>query len=554
MKAQPPKPRSKRGRLSAPSGVGIPAVDLTHNTHTASSLLTCLFPHPYPASTNSSLPTCLFRPSSPAPSALSATPQPACIRFGTQPDHQSLPPLTCPPNPSPAHFPVPPPPPADPLCSDNLTTNFLSSLSPPQPKRLCAPSPQRANTASPDLNVSHDPTFLARKLQCPCPCPRPVSTPIRTLLPRKCKFPLMSSPPLPHDLDDVRPATGYPGAQRHHRLGISSSRHPGAGLGVFALSTLQTRSGGWRRNILCRYTGKKITYQAATADSYSSDYLVGWEEHDEAIDGAFATPPALGHLINDDFSRDGGSVEAVRDPRHPHHTFLILVEDVPRGSELSYAYGGPYWEPRLCALPQTSRSLCILKYRSYFHPARLAALGLSPTGASPTPAIPLEVPPHQRPQSILHWLHYRPSLRGLAPSFLLHPPCSPPPLCMDVVDTSAGCAQETLPQLSLPPATPSPPSAASHPHDPEPMDHFPLSTVSRLTTIPSPLDCRVYSSRCSSPMDGCSHPSSPCRLFLYGRSSDSHAPSCPLSLHFPRRPYPHGRLLAPYLHGPYPSP
>ena len=516
MKAQPPKPRSKRGRLSAPSGVGIPAVDLTHNTHTASSLLTCLFPHPYPASTNSSLPTCLFRPSSPAPSALSATPQPACIRFGTQPDHQSLPPLTCPPNPSPAHFPVPPPPPADPLCSDNLTTNFLSSLSPPQPKRLCAPSPQRANTASPDLNVSHDPTFLARKLQCPCPCPRPVSTPIRTLLPRKCKFPLMSSPPLPHDLDDVRPATGYPGAQRHHRLGISSSRHPGAGLGVFALSTLQTRSGGWRRNILCRYTGKKITYQAATADSYSSDYLVGWEEHDEAIDGAFATPPALGHLINDDFSRDGGSVEAVRDPRHPHHTFLILVEDVPRGSELSYAYGGPYWEPRLCALPQTSRSLCILKYRSYFHPARLAALGLSPTGASPTPAIPLEVPPHQRPQSILHWLHYRPSLRGLAPSFLLHPPCSPPPLCMDVVDQET-LPLETLPQLSrvpsLPPATHSPPSVASHPLDSEPMQPSPLPTllfpVSRLTTIPFPPDHCMYSSRCSSPMDGCSHPPSP---------------------------------------------
>ena len=326
----------------------------------------------------------------------------------------------------------------------------------------------------------------------------------------------MSSPPLPHDLDDVRPATGYPGAQRHHRLGISSSRHPGAGLGVFALSTLQTRSGGWRRNILCRYTGKKITYQAATADSYSSDYLVGWEEHDEAIDGAFATPPALGHLINDDFSRDGGSVEAVRDPRHPHHTFLILVEDVPRGSELSYAYGGPYWEPRLCALPQTSRSLCILKYRSYFHPARLAALGLSPTGASPTPAIPLEVPPHQRPQSILHWLHYRPSLRGLAPSFLLHPPCSPPPLCMDVVDQET-LPLETLPQLSrvpsLPPATHSPPSVASHPLDSEPMQPSPLPTllfpVSRLTTIPFPPDHCMYSSRCSSPMDGCSHPPSP---------------------------------------------
>ena len=205
MKAQPPKPRSKRGRLSAPSGVGIPAVDLTHNSHTASSFPTCLFPHPSPASTNSSILTCLFPPSSRAPSALSATPQPACIRFGTQPDHQSLPPLTCPPS----------------LCSDNLTTNFLSSLSPPQPKRLCAPSPQRAHPASHVLNVSHDPTFLARKLQCPCPCPRPVSTPVRALLPRKCKFPSMSSPPIPRDLEDVRPATGYPGAQRHHRLGIS---------------------------------------------------------------------------------------------------------------------------------------------------------------------------------------------------------------------------------------------------------------------------------------------------------------------------------------------
>ena len=189
MKAQPPKPRSKRGRLSAPSGVGIPAVDLTHNNYTVSSFPTCLFPHPSPASTNSSLLTCLSLPSSPAPSALSATSQPACIRFGTQPDHQSLPPLTCPPYPFPAHFPIPLPSQADHLCSDNLTTNFLSSLSPPQPKRLCAPSPQRAHPASHDLNVSHDPTFQARKLQCPCPCPRPVSTPERALLPRKCKFP-----------------------------------------------------------------------------------------------------------------------------------------------------------------------------------------------------------------------------------------------------------------------------------------------------------------------------------------------------------------------------
>ena len=67
-------------------------------------------------------------------------------------------------------------------------------------------------------------------------------------------------------------------------------------------------------------------------------------------------------FINDDFSRDGGSLQPHRDPA-TKKTYLCLVEDIPYGEEPSFAYGADFWSDKLLTLLPQSRLACIRKYK-----------------------------------------------------------------------------------------------------------------------------------------------------------------------------------------------
>ena len=120
-------------------------------------------------------------------------------------------------------------------------------------------------------------TGKLRRLGRPTPSSHTPSEPPsldRSHLSRKCVK--VSPPPsLPADLIDVLPLTSYPGRRRGHVLGVTTSRHSGAGLAVFAMVPLNARAGRWENSILCEYVGKRITFTEATADSYRSAYIMG---------------------------------------------------------------------------------------------------------------------------------------------------------------------------------------------------------------------------------------------------------------------------------------
>ena len=114
----------------------------------------------------------------------------------------------------------------------------------------------------------------------PSPCPS--ST-------KPTRFPRLAKKPLPEhvypDLLGISRIFTYLGKQRHHELGCGPSGHPGAGLGIWALSPLLYGTHGtrWQDNILCQYGGRTLPLEIAERDDYLSDYVIAWPEFGEAI-------------------------------------------------------------------------------------------------------------------------------------------------------------------------------------------------------------------------------------------------------------------------------
>eukprot|EP01042_Synura_sphagnicola_P005274 gene5274-biopygen5613 len=171
----------------------------------------------------------------------------------------------------------------------------------------------------------------------------------------------------------------YPGKRPEHEVGRGPSSHLGAGMGIIALTPLKYGTHGtrWQDNIFCQYVGRILPLTTAEREDYCSNYLLGWPQHEEAVDGQLDNNGSIGHLINDDFTRDGGSLEAHRDSR-TGKSYLCITEDINPGDEPSFPYGIDFWTAHLMQLPSTSRRSCIQKYRI---PLRtLTALGLDPNG------------------------------------------------------------------------------------------------------------------------------------------------------------------------------
>ena len=213
-------------------------------------------------------------------------------------------------------------------------------------------------------------------------------------LPRAAKrpAPVQHYPTLP-GVDRIH---HYLGQQPNHVLGLGPSGHPGAGLGIWALSPLPFGSRGtsWKDNILCQYGGRRLPLAFIEHQDYHTDYAIGWPRFNEGIDGQLDSADSIGHFINDDFSRDGGSLQPHRDPT-TKKTYLCLVEDIPYGDEPSFAYGADFWHDKLLQLLPQSRLACIRKYK--FAPDHLLSLGLGPDGhpmtTQPDADLPLSPPP-----------------------------------------------------------------------------------------------------------------------------------------------------------------
>eukprot|EP01042_Synura_sphagnicola_P000410 gene410-432_t len=135
-------------------------------------------------------------------------------------------------------------------------------------------------------------------------------------------------------------------------------------------------------NIVCQYGGKRIPLYTAEHPNYPSDYLWGWPEYDEAIDGQLDTTGSIGPLINDDFTRTDSSLEAWRDEK-TGRTFLCQIEDIYAGEELSLSYGKDFWLGHFLQLSAEARKQCIWKYS--ISPAELALFGLLSTGMATEP-------------------------------------------------------------------------------------------------------------------------------------------------------------------------
>eukprot|EP01039_Chlorochromonas_danica_P011699 gene11699-13133_t len=171
----------------------------------------------------------------------------------------------------------------------------------------------------------------------------------------------------------------YPGKRPDQEVGRGPSTHLGAGMGIIALTPLTYGTHGtrWQDNIFCQYVGRVLPLSTAEREDYLSDYLLGWPLHGEAVDGQLDNQGSIGHLINDDFTRDGGSLEAHRDSR-TGKSYLCITEDINPGDEPSFPYGIDFWTAHLMQLPSPSRKACIQKYRILPH--TLTALGLDPDG------------------------------------------------------------------------------------------------------------------------------------------------------------------------------
>ena len=137
-------------------------------------------------------------------------------------------------------------------------------------------------------------------------------------------------------------------------------------------------------NIVCQYGGKRIPLSTAEHLNYPSDYLWGWPEYNEAIDGQLDTTGSIGPLINDDFTRTDSSLEAWRDGK-TGHTFLCQIEDIYAGEELSLSYGKDFWLGPFLQLSADARKQYIWKYS--ISPDELALLGLLPNGMPIAPIL-----------------------------------------------------------------------------------------------------------------------------------------------------------------------
>ena len=109
--------------------------------------------------------------------------------------------------------------------------------------------------------------------------------------------PIVQVPLRPSSLPaDTIPISYYPGQQRHHHLGRGCSSRSGAGQGIFALTDMPLNDFApqHKYNIVCQYGGKRISLSTAEHPNYPSDYLWGWPEYDEAIDGQLDTTGSIG--------------------------------------------------------------------------------------------------------------------------------------------------------------------------------------------------------------------------------------------------------------------
>jgi len=100
----------------------------------------------------------------------------------------------------------------------------------------------------------------------------------------------------------------------------------------------------------------------------------------------FIEHDSIGHFIDDDFSRDGGSLQPHRDPSTKKPS-LGLVEDISYGEEPSFTYGADFWHDKLLQLLPQSRLACIRKYK--FASDHLLSPGLGQDGHSVTTPLPL---------------------------------------------------------------------------------------------------------------------------------------------------------------------
>ena len=216
----------------------------------------------------------------------------------------------------------------------------------------------------------------------------PDTTPLRIQPHRVVKLPPIVQVPLrPSSLPaDIIPISYYPGQQQHHQLGRGCSSRAGAGQGIFALTDMPLNDFApqHKYNIVCQYGGKRIPLSTAEHPNYPSDYLWGWPEHDEAIDGQLDTTGSIGPLINDDFTRPDSSLEAWRDGK-TGRTFLCQIEDISAGEELSLSYGKDFWLGHFLQLSAEAREQCIWKYS--ISPDELALLGLLPNGMPIAPIL-----------------------------------------------------------------------------------------------------------------------------------------------------------------------
>jgi len=142
-------------------------------------------------------------------------------------------------------------------------------------------------------------------------------------LPRAAKrpAPVQHYPTLP-GVDRIH---HYLGQQPNHVLGLGPSGHPGAGLGIWALSPLPfgIRGTSWKDNILCQYGGRRLPLAFIEHQDYHTDYAIGWPRFNEGIDGQLDSADSIGHFINDDFSRDGGSLQPTGTPPRRKHTSAL---------------------------------------------------------------------------------------------------------------------------------------------------------------------------------------------------------------------------------------
>ena len=125
------------------------------------------------------------------------------------------------------------------------------------------------------------------------PVPPPTSSPPKRL-PRAVKR--LPSRLTIASIPGVSWIPNYPGKRPDQEVGRGPSTHLGAGMGIIALTPLTYGTHGtrWQDNIFCQYVGRVLPLSTAEREDYLSDYLLGWPQHGEAVDGQLDNQGSIG--------------------------------------------------------------------------------------------------------------------------------------------------------------------------------------------------------------------------------------------------------------------